>query len=354
MFGPRRAGKTELIRKQLSNMPGKIFQGSGDDMELTELLSARNSRHIHTLLGSYALIFIDEAQKIPDVGSGLKILVDNHPECQVIVSGSFSLDLAKHTGAPLTGRQRTRLLYPLSVLELNEHLGGMNVVQILEELMIFGSYPETLTSDSLDLKMEYLVNLRDSYLLKDILEIDNIRNSSLISNLLKLLAFQIGNEVSLSELGSSLGIAKQTVERYIDLLEKSFIIRKITGFSRNLRSEVTKTARYYFYDNGVRNALINNFNPLNMRNDTGMLWENFLFIERIKLQHYRQIHCNNYFWRTYGRQEIDHIEERNGKLIAYEFKWGKGKTMPPKLWKETYPESEYYLINRENFLEFLV
>ncbi|MBL7111054.1 MAG: ATP-binding protein [Bacteroidales bacterium] len=354
IYGPRRSGKTELIRKYLSDFTGKLYMGSGDDIELRELISSQNTRRILSLLGNYDLVFIDEAQKIPDVGNGLKILVDNAPECKIIITGSSSLDLARHTGEPLTGRQKIRVLFPLSVLEIYNHFGGMDILQRLEELMIYGSYPETITSENLELKKEYLITLRNSYLFKDIFELENIRNSSLISDLLKLLAFQIGNEVSLSELASSLGIARQTIERYLYLLEKSFIIKKVTGFSRNLRSEVTKTSRYYFYDNGVRNALINNFNPLDMRNDTGMLWENLLFIERVKLQHYKQMYSNNYFWRTYDKKEIDHIEERDGKLFAYEFKWGKSKVSVPKLWKETYPDSEYQVINKENFLDFLI
>jgi len=354
IYGPRRSGKTELIRKYLEDFTGKVYIGSGDDIDLRELLSSQNSRRILSHLGNYELVFIDEAQKVPHVGNALKILVDNAPECRIIITGSSSLDLARHTGEPLTGRQRIRVLFPLSVLELYEHFGGMDILQRLEELMIYGSYPEIITSGNSDLKKEYLITLRNSYLFKDIFELENVRNAALVSDLLKLLAFQIGNEVSLSGLGSSLGIARQTVERYLDLLEKTFIIKKVSGFSRNLRSEITKTARYYFYDNGIRNALINNFNPLVMRNDVGMLWENFLFIERIKLQHYKQIYSNNYFWRTYSKKEIDHLEERDGKLFAFEFKWGKSKASVPGLWKETYPDSEYHLINRENFLNFLI
>jgi predicted AAA+ superfamily ATPase len=354
IYGPRRSGKTELIKKHLSTFSGKIYIGNGDDMELRDLISSQNTRRIITLLGNYDLVFIDEAQKIPGAGLGLKILVDNAPNCKIIITGSSSLDLARHTGEPLTGRQRIRVLFPTSVSELYEQIGGMNVNQMLEELMIYGSYPEIVTSKSTEQKKEYLLTLRNSYLLKDIFELENIRNPALVTDLLKMLAFQIGHEVSLSEVGSSLQVARQTIERYIDLLEKSFIIKKITGFSRNLRSEVTKTARYYFYDNGVRNAVINNFNPLDMRNDTGMLWENFIFIERMKIQHYKQLYSNNYFWRTYDKKEIDHIEERDGKLFAFEFKWGSKKVKAPRLWKETYPESEYQMVNKDNFLEFLI
>jgi predicted AAA+ superfamily ATPase len=354
LYGPRRSGKTKLINKILSDTPGNIYYGNGDDIELRDLLSSQNSRRIISLLGNYDLVFIDEAQRIPEVGYGLKILTDHSPDLKIIITGSSSLDLARQTGEPLTGRQRIRILFPMAVMELYEQWGGMDIFQRLEELMIYGSYPEIITTDHIEQKKEYLITLRNSYLFKDIFELDNITNPSLISYLLKLLAFQIGNEVSLSELSSSLRIARQTVERYIDLLEKTFILKKVPGFSRNLRSEVTKTSRYFFYDNGIRNALINNFNPLDMRNDKGMLWENLMFIERLKKQHYKQIYSNNYFWRTYDKKEIDLIEEREGKLYGYEFKWGKGKSSPPKLWQETYPESKFQLINRDNFIDFLV
>ena len=354
IYGPRRSGKTELINKYLSTFSGKVYTGSGDDMELRDLISSQNTRRIITLLGNYDLIFIDEAQKIPDAGNGLKILVDNTPNCRIIITGSSSMDLARHTGAPLTGRQKIRGLFPVSVAELYEQFGGMNVNQMLEELMIYGSYPEILTSKSDEQKKEYLFTLRNSYLLKDIFELENIRNPALVTDLLKMLAFQIGNEVSLTEIGSSLQVARQTIERYIDVLEKSFILKKVTGFSKNLRSEVTKTARYYFFDNGVRNAVINNFNPLDMRNDAGMLWENLMFIERMKIQHYKQLYPNSYFWRTYDKKEIDLIEERDGKLFAFEFKWGSKNIKPPGLWKETYPESEFQIVSKINFLEFLI
>jgi len=354
IYGPRRSGKTQLLNKILSDLPGKIYFGNGDDLDLRDLLSSQNTRRILSLLGNYDIVFIDEAQRIPDIGYGIKILTDHSPELKIILTGSSSLNLARHTGEPLTGRQRIRILYPVSVMELYEQWGGMEVYQRLEELMIYGSYPEILTTNDIELKKEYLITLRNSYLFKDIFELNYIRNPSVISDLLKLLAFQIGNEVSLSELGSSLKISRQKVEQFIDLLEKTFIIKKVSGFSRNLRSEITKTARYYFLDNGIRNSLINNFNPPEMRNDTGMLWENFIFIERMKKQHYRQIYSNNYFWRTYDRKEIDLIEERDGKLFGFEFKWGKTKASPPKLWKETYPESEFQLINRDNFIDFLI
>jgi hypothetical protein len=229
----------------------------------------------------------------------------------------------------------------------------MKVLQSLENLLVFGSYPETLTSKNNEHKIRYLSNLKNSFLLKDILELENIRNASKLLDLLRLLAYQIGAEVSLNELSGNLGLAKQTVERYLDLLEKVFIIKKVQGFSRNLRKEVTKTHRYYFWDNGIRNALINNYNPFPVRNDTGQLWENFLFMERLKTREYLHIQANSFFWRTYDQKEIDLVEERAGKLFAYEFKLKAKKHTPPRLWSNTYPEAEFSVIDRENFLNFL-
>ncbi len=353
LTGPRRVGKTEMIKKMISDFDGRVFTGTGDDMLLRELLSSQVLQNINTFFGDYDLVFIDEAQRIPQVGYGLKLFVDHSPEKTIIVTGSSSFELSNKIGEPLTGRQIVRKLYPLSVMELSKQFGRMKVHQILEELLIYGSYPEVLKSVGKNEKSEYLFSIRDSYLLKDILELEQVKYSSKLFDLLKLLAFQIGHEVSLNELANNLGIAKQSIERYIDLLEKAFVIKKVGGFSRNLRNEITKTSRYYFIDNGIRNAVINNFNDLNSRNDTGMLWENFLFIERLKKQEYDRIFSNNYFWRTYNKKEIDFVEERDGKLYGYEFKYGKTIEKPPKLWKDTYPDSEFQCITKENYLEFL-
>lgn len=354
LTGPRRTGKTELIKHFLSSLSGNIYKGTGDDMRLREVLSSQYLQNINTHFGGYDCIFIDEAQRIPEIGYGLKLLIDHNPEKIVVITGSSSFALAKQTGEPLTGRQIVRKLYPVSVLELNSQFGGMFVDERLEELLIFGSYPELLKKSARNEKIEYLVTLRDSYLLKDIFELEQLRYQGKLFDLLKMLAFQIGNEVSLNELSNKLDMAKQSIERYLDLLEKTFIIIKVRGFSRNLRNEVTKTARYYFYDNGVRNALINNFNDLSSRNDLGMLWENFLFIERLKKQEYRRMFSNNYFWRTYDKKEIDLIEEREGKLHAYEFKYSDRKVRIPKAWKLAYPDSETKIVSRNNYLEFLV
>ena len=353
LTGPRRVGKTEMIKKMIGGFEKKTYSGTGDDMFLRELMSSQVLQNITSFFGDYDLIFIDEAQRIPQVGYGLKLLVDHSPEKTIIVTGSSSFELSNKTGEPLTGRQNVRKLYPLSVLELSSQVGKLKVHQILEELMIYGSYPEVLKSDGRNEKSDYLFSIRDSYLLKDILELEQVKYSTKLFDLLKLLAFQIGHEVSLNELANKLGIAKQSIERYLDLLEKAFVIKKVGGFSRNLRNEITKTARYYFIDNGIRNAVINNFNDLKSRNDTGMLWENFLFVERLKKQEYHRIFSNNYFWRTYNKNEIDLVEDREGKLYGYEFKYGKTAVKPPKLWEATYSASEFQCITKENYLDFL-
>ena len=354
LYGPRRVGKTELIKKMIAGFAGKIYSGSGDNMEVRELLSAQNLSQLQTAFGNYQMLFIDEAQRIPEVGYGLKLLIDNFPEMSILVTGSSSFDLSNKIGEPLTGRNTIRTLFPVSVLELHEQFGGMYVLEKLEELVIYGAYPEVLNAFSADEKKEYLMSIRDSYLLKDILELENIRNPSKLNDLLKLLAFQIGQEVSLNELSNGLGIARQSVERYLDLLEKTFIIKRVGGFSRNLRKEVVKTARYYFWDNGIRNAIINNFNLPPQRDDIGMLWENFLFMERLKTKSYQRIFSNDYFWRTYDQQEVDLVEDREGKLFAYEFKWSPRKAKVPKAWADAYPGSEFQVISKENFLKFLI
>ncbi|KJF43979.1 ATP-binding protein [Draconibacterium sediminis] len=354
LYGPRRVGKTELLKKLIAPFEGSIYAGTGDNMELRDILSSQKLSQLDLNFKSYDLIFIDEAQRIPQVGLALKLLIDHFPDKTIIVTGSSSFDLSNKIGEPLTGRSTTRILYPLSINELFPETGGMKIREQLENLIIFGSYPEALTSEDINEKTEYLYALRDSYLFKDILELENIKNPSKITDLLKLLAFQIGHEVSMTELGNNLGIAKQSVERYLDLLEKAFVIKKVGGFSRNLRKEVVKSSRYYFWDNGVRNAIINNFAPLSQRNDHGMLWENFLFMERIKTRHYKRIFANDYFWRTYDQQEIDLIEERDGKLYAYEFKFSPKKTRIPKAWEKAYPHAEFQVITKDNFIQFLI
>lgn len=352
VYGPRRSGKTALIQRMLEKQQAKVFRGEGDNLEISQILGSERKSRILSAFQDYDIVFIDEAQHIPKIGMGLKLLIDHSPHLTVIASGSASFQLSFEVGAPLTGRSISRMLFPVSLLELKSQYGGMDILQHLNDYMIYGMYPEVLTQTSHRNKADYLFELRNAYLLKDILEVDRVKNSTVLFDLLRMLAFKISNEVSLNELANGLGIAKQTVARFLDLLEKAFIIKKLGGFSRNLRKEVTKTNRYYFYDNGIRNALINNFNPPESRNDMGILWENFMVMERLKKQEYHRIFSNNYFWRTYDQKEVDLVEEREGKLYGFEFKINPRKHKAPKEWLQTYDNAEYVLINQENFLEF--
>ncbi len=355
LYGPRRVGKTSSMNKYVQTNFRNYFIGTGDDIQVRKILSSEDLHKITNSFRSYTGIFIDEAQRIPNIGWGLKLLTDHNPNLKIIASGSSSFQLSNQTGEPLTGRSVTYSMFPVSVMELAETNGQMSVLQSLDDLLIYGSYPETLNAKGYGKKQAYLLSLRNSYLFKDILELENLKNPDKLIDLLQLIAFQIGNEVSLNELSRTLSIAKQTVERYLDLLEKSFIIIKVRAYSSNLRKEISKSHRYYFYDNGVRNAVINNFNDMNSRMDAGMLWENFCFIERIKKQNYKHIYSNNYFWRTYDKQEIDLIEDRNGILHAYEFKWNTHKKCKvPNIFKETYPNSEFECITPDNFMDFVV
>jgi predicted AAA+ superfamily ATPase len=353
LYGPRRAGKYSLVEKLVSGIPGKAFYGNGDDIKLQILLGSQDQTRILTSFQDYELIFIDEAQQIKNIGWGLKILIDNMPEALIIATGSSSFRLSSQVGEPLTGRHISNVLFPISILELKQNFGGMHLIQHLENYLIYGMYPEVLVINNRKQKLDYLVQLTNSYLLKDVLELDQIRNSDQLFHLLKLIAFQIGKDVSHSELANSLDISKHTVKRYLDILEKAFVIKRIGAFSSNLRKEITKSNRYYFFDNGIRNAIISNFNPIDQRNDIGQLWENFMVMERLKKQHYDKIYCNNYFWRTYDQKEVDLIEEREGKLFGFEFKWKARNQKIQKTFLETYPNSSIKIINNENFLKFV-
>ncbi len=353
LYGPRQAGKTTLIHTFLAGFTGRYYLGTGEDHELRRILESGSRARIVSAFRGYDLIVIDEAQHIRDVGLGLKMLVDSLPDVRVLASGSSSFEPANRLGEPLTGRQRLLTLFPVAFRELAALHGPMRALEMRDQLLVYGSYPEVLTAPNDRERREILLALSEAYLFKDILAFERIRNPRKLTDLLRLLAFQIGKEVSLNELAGSLGIAKQTVARYLDLLEKTFVLKRLGGFSRNLRKEVTKSSRYYFWDTGIRNALISNFNDLALRDDAGMLWKNFLFIERVKRQAYRRVPCNTYFWRTYDRKEIDLVEERDGRLHGYEFKWGRKRPRPPRPWLETYDNATYQVIDRENYLEFV-
>lgn len=353
IYGPRRAGKTVLLNNFLSSTKLRCKFVNGDDLDVQTVLSSQSIELIKEYTRGYELFVIDEAQKVPNIGMGLKILVDNIEGIKVIATGSASFDLSNKVGEPLVGRSITLKLYPLAQLELAENINKYELKEKNGQYLIYGSYPEALTAQSMGEKREYLTGVVNSYLLKDILELEQVKGSKILLDLLRLVAFQVGSEVSLSELALNLNIDAKTVARYLDLLEKAFILINIRGFARNLRKEIKKYSKYYFYDNGIRNAVISNFNPLNLRDDIGRLWENFLVTERIKKQEYKKIYSNNYFWRTWDQKEIDFLEEREGKLFGFEFKYGSKKVKLPQEFLDTYSNAGIEIISKENYLDFI-
>jgi predicted AAA+ superfamily ATPase len=353
IYGPRQVGKTTLLHHVLPQLKEDYLFLSGEDRTVQPWLASQSIEKLKENVGKNKILIIDEAQKVPEIGLNLKLIVDHIKGIKVLATGSSSFELAHQVGEPLMGRKWQFYLYPIAQLEMNQLEAPYQTKTRLESRLIYGGYPEVITTKDAALKRELLNSIVDSYLYRDILELNGIRKPRKIIDVLKMLAFQIGSEVSLSELGNNVNLDLRTIERYLDLLEKVFVIRKADGFSRNLRKEITKNSRYYFFDSGIRNALINNFNDLKTRNDVGQLWENYLFMERIKKQHYQNIHVNRYFWRTYTQQEIDLVEEREGKLFGYEFKWGRRQGRHPPEWRKAYPEAEYRTINQDNYLDFI-
>ena len=353
IYGPRRVGKTILLNNFLSKTTLKFKVENGGDLGIQEVLSSQRADKLSQYASGYELIAIDEAQYIPNIGSSLKLLIETVPGIKVIATGSASFDLSNKVGEPLTDRSTTLVLYPVSQLELGKLMNKYELSQKLEEYLIYGTYPKVLGMKSQAEKGKNLRALVNSYLLKDILDLEDVKGSKILLDLLRLLAFQIGSEVSLSELAQNLPIDPKTVARYLDLLEKSFVLINLRGYSRNLRKEISTKSKYFFYDNGIRNAVINNFNPLNLRDDVGKLWENFLVIERIKKQTYKSILTNNYFWRTWDQKEVDFVEEREGKLFGYEFKYSQTKHKVSQDFINIYPGSKISVINSENYLEYI-
>ncbi|MBC6110178.1 ATP-binding protein [Pedobacter fastidiosus] len=354
LFGTRRVGKTWLIQEITKDANIDYLSLNGEDQDVQALLATRTAANYKRILGNTKLLVIDEAQVIPEIGKILKLLIDTFNELTIVASGSSAFDLSNQTGEPLTGRSLTYYLYPVAQLELANYENGLQTTQNLEERLIFGSYPELFQLESLPEKAQYLAEMVKSYLLKDILMYENIQNSTKLFDLLKLIAYQVGSEVSIDEISRTLGISKNTVDRYLDLLSKVFIVYKVSGYSNNLRKEVTKSSKWYFYDNGIRNAVINDFRLLALRNDQGILWENYCFAERIKRMSYQQQNVQHYFWRTYDQQEIDLIETRDGQITAVDFKWGDGKKKIPGFFAKNYPNASFSIINKENYLEFIL
>ena len=354
LYGPRQVGKTTLIREVLTNMTGRKLEINADLMQYVEVLSSRDLAKLKGLTDGYDLLFIDEAQRIPEIGINLKILHDQFPELKIIATGSSSLDLASKVREPLTGRTWSHQLYPISISELAATRNRFEVDLLLEELLIFGSYPGVLNIGNHTEKRNYLLELTSAYLYKDLLELSSIKNVPKMRDLLRLLAYQIGSEVSVNELSNTLRLNRETVINYIDLLEKAFVIFRLSGYNRNLRKEISRHDKIFFWDLGVRNALIENFSPIANRSDGGNIWENFLIIERIKTQSYRLENANRFFWRTYTGAELDYVEEQNGKLYGFEFKFSQRIAKAPQSWLDTYSNATFQTVNRDNYLDFLL
>ena len=353
ILGTRRVGKTYLINRVSERVTGKKMLLNAEDFDVQEVLKKRTVANYQRLINDTTLLIIDEAQAIPEIGSILKLMIDSHPHLTILATGSSSLDLVNASGEPLTGRSYSYNLYPVAQLEL-----GNNPLQAqadIDERLIIGSYPEIFQINTWIEKEQYLRELINSYLLKDILSYAGIRQSHKLMDLLRLIAYQIGSEVSYNEISNQLGINKVTVENYLDLLQKVFILFKLPSYSTNHRKEISKGVKWYFYDNGIRNAVINDFRPISLRNDMGMLWENYIISERIKFNAYNQAGSQLYFWRNYLQREIDLIEVKDNRIHAYEIKYGKDRKVKiPLAFKTAYPDADFYKIDSDNYLDFIM
>ncbi len=350
--GPRQVGKTTLIRQITGESPLKSRWFNGDEPDTREIFSQATSTRLKALVGDAVLVVIDEAQRIENIGLAVKLLVDTIPKVQVLVTGSSALELANTIQETLTGRKYDFHLFPLSFEELCEYTSAVEERRLLEHRMIFGYYPDIVVNQGNEI--ELLMNLCGSYLYKDLLAWQQIKKPMLLEKLLQALALQVGSEVTFHELGQLAGVDTETVERYIDLLEKAFVVFRLPSLSRNMRNEIKKGRKIYFYDTGIRNALIKNFNPLALRRDAGALWENFCIVERMKTNQYNLRFVNRYFWRTVQQQEVDYIEEFDGILHACEFKWNpKKKSRRTKVFARAYPGSILAVVTPENFMDFV-
>ena len=352
LLGARQTGKTTLLQKIISNKNNVLFL-DGDDQNIQNILENANTEDLKQIIGKNEIVFIDEAQRIKNIGLKAKIIIDQIKPKQVFISGSSALELANEINEPLTGRKWKYSLYPISWHEWQEHIGYIPAIQQIEQRLIYGFYPEVLNNKGDEI--EVLKQLSSSYLYKDLLKYKSIKKPEMLIKLLRALALQVGNEVSYNELSRLIQIDKNTVQTYIDLLEKAFVIFRLEPLSRNLRTEISTNRKIYFYDNGIRNSLINSFNPLDMRNDIGALWENFLISERKKYLEYNRIFTNIYFWRTKKQQEIDYVEERNGQFYAFEFKWNpQTKVRFSENFTKNYDVAETKIIHKDNFFKSFI
>ena len=352
IVGPRQVGKTTLLSTLQAKGEHKVISWNCDEPDVRQRLTNATSTQLRAEIGSADLILIDEAQRIKNIGLTLKLIIDNLPDKQVVVTGSSALDLSNSINEPLTGRKYEYVLYPMSAEELISHFGLQEERRLLEHRLLYGCYPDVINNPGEG--REILSNIASSYLYNDIFAFQDVRKPEIIEQLLQALALQIGSEVSFNELGNLLGLNSLTVQRYIDLLEKSYVIFHLRSFSRNVRAELKKSRKIYFYDNGVRNALIGDFKPLNLRQDVGVLWENYIISERIKHNAYNQFYGKSYFWRTQQQQEIDYIEDIDGVLYAYDFKWNsERKARLTDTFAKNYPNHTFAVVNPDNYRDFI-
>lgn len=352
LMGPRQVGKSTLITYLLSKRQEKSAVFNGDDADVRQLFAQATSTRLRTIIGDSTLIVIDEAQRVANIGLAIKIFTDQIKNVQVIATGSSALEMAASINEPLTGRKFEFLLLPLSFAEMVNHHGFLEEKRLLEHRLIYGYYPEVVTHPGQEERLLKL--LADSYLYKDLLVLGQLNKPALLEKIVSALALQLGSEVSYHEIAQLVGTDNQTVERYIDLLEKSYVVFRLPAYSRNVRNEIKKGKKVYFYDNGIRNAVIGNFTPVTGRTDKGALWENFLISERYKWLMYHEVGAKRFFWRTTQQQEIDYLEERAGKLYAYEFKWSEQtKVHFPKTFTRAYPDSIVREVHTQNYDEFL-
>lgn len=351
LTGARQTGKTHLVKTIVEKFKGAYY--NCEIQEVKDLLESTSITTLSRLVPVSKLVVFDEAQDIDDIGKKLKILHDEIDGLQIIATGSSSFDLLNKASEPLTGRSREYFLYPLSMQEIMDNAGMVYAKGKIIDLLIFGSYPEVYNTESVDEKIEALTNISNNYLYKDTLKYEDIKKPFVFKKLLTFLALQVGSEVSLNKLSNEVNVSIQTVEKYLDILENNFIIFSLMSFSRNIAKEISKSRKYYFYDLGIRNSIINNFNQISLRQDAGQLWENFCILERKKFNHYSTLHKNLYFWRTYDQQEIDLIEEYGGRLYGFEFKYNADKAKFPKIFSDTYQGSTFKLINQKNVFDLL-
>lgn len=352
LIGCRQVGKTTIL-KEMFPENGSNFWFYGDDVDTQLLFSDMTSPKLRSIIGNKKTIVIDEAQRIPDIGLRMKIITDQMPDIRLLATGSSSFELANRLNEPLTGRKWENHIYPISFGEMVDHHGLQTELRMLPHRMIYGYYPEVVTSKGNEKKI--LKQLTDSYLYKDIFALGGIKKPTKLVLLLQALAYQIGSQVSYNELSQTVGLDAKTIESYIDMLEKAYIVFRLSSLKRNMRSELKNSRKIYFYDNGVRNALISNFSPIDIRSDNGALWENFVISERMKMIEYNGIWCNKYFWRTKDQTEIDYVEDKDGILRAYEMKFNPlRKARLPESFKQAYPNHEFKIITPKNIEEFLL